>query len=96
MQTPDCSDLQLEAVEPLVSMFIDFGSGQEVSQGVPQITDSFGLLSMDFCQLSFAVVLDLTNESVGRLLQSDPTATLPPPGGAAVGFLNASEQQILL
>jgi len=77
-------------------MLIDFGGDQAVSQAVPQITDSFGLLSMDFCQLSFAVVLDLTNESVGRLLQSDPTAPLPPLGGAAVGFLNASEQQILL
>jgi len=45
-------------VEPLVSMLIDFGGDQVVSQAVPQITDSFGLLSMDFCQLSFAVDLD--------------------------------------
>lgn len=68
VQTPDCSDLRLETVEPLVDMLIDFGSAQLVGQDVPQIADSFGLLSMDFCQLSFAVVLDQATPSAGRLL----------------------------
>ena len=77
-------------------MAIDFGSDEQVVQAVPPIQDSFGLLAMGLCPLAYTVVLEQNAEAAARLLEEDPTAPVPPAGGAPVGFLDASEELILL
>ena len=83
---PECDDLILLEPAALASMKIDYGSDKLVSQLLPVIEDEFGLLEMNFCQLTFEVVLDSNPGQTERRLSTAFT----------VRFLSLSAEHIKL
>ena len=81
-------------VEPLGVMVIDYGSDQLVSQPLPTIDDTFGLMSMGFCQLAYEVVLGRGLKQ--RRLQGASSAALPEHGSASTQYLSLTGSQINL